>query len=70
MTKKRRGDPETRRLIDELLTQAGMIMEDASVAALVRNSVAGRLHNRIGELEKSAAAVASILGAARALLDG
>lgn len=58
------------RLIGELLTRTGMIMEDASVTALQRKSLAGSLHNRIGELEKSAAAIASIVRAARALLDG
>lgn len=70
MTKKRQEDPETRCLIGELLARVGMIMEDASVAALLRNSLAGNLHNRIGELEKSAAAITAIVRAARALLDG
>lgn len=70
MTKKRRADPETRLLIGELLTRAGMIMEDASVIALLGDSLAGSLHSRIGELENSAASIMAIMRAARALLDG
>ena len=70
MTKKRRADPETKRLIGELLARAGMIMEDSSVTALLSNSLAGSLHNRIGELENSAASITAIVRAARALLDG
>ncbi len=70
MTNKRRGDPETRRLIEELLTRAGMIMEDASVTALLHKSLTGSLPNRIGELENSAASITAIVRAARALLDG
>lgn len=68
--RKNRADPETKRLIGELLTRVGMIMEDALVTALLRNSRAGSLRNRIGELENSAASIASIVKAARALLDG
>ncbi len=69
MGKKRRADPETTRLIDELLTRAGMIMEGASVTALLRDSLGASSRNRIDELENSAASIAAIVRAARALVD-
>ncbi|MDQ3482670.1 MAG: hypothetical protein M3448_04605 [Pseudomonadota bacterium] len=47
-----------------------MIMEDASVTALLHKSLTGSLPNRIGELENSAASITAIVRAARALLDG
>ena len=70
MDKKRRADPETMRLIEELLTRAGMIMEDASVNALLRDALAGSLTDRVDALEKSAASITAIMKAARAFLNG
>ena len=61
---------DTERLIDELLTRVGMIMEDATIIALVRSSEAGDVRRRIECLERLAASITSLVNAARALIDG
>lgn len=70
MTEERVPDAETARLIEELLTRVGMIMEDASVIALVRDAVEGGLDQRIEQLERSAASIHLLVGAAKALFGG
>ena len=61
---------DTGRLIDELLTRVGMIMEDATITALVRSSEAGDVRRRIECLERSASSITSLVNAAKALIDG
>ena len=63
-------DGETARLINELLTRMGMLMEDASIAALMGDSCGGSLVERVSILEVEITRMKSIADAARALLDG
>lgn len=58
---------DTERLIDELLTRVGMIMEDATITALVRSSEDGDVRRRVSCLEHSASSITSLVNAARAL---
>ena len=60
---------ETGRLINELLTRAGMIMEDATVTALVQSSEGGDVRKRIECLERSASSIGSLVKAAKAIYD-
>ena len=59
-----RIDPETARLINELLTRLGMLMEDASVVALV----SGNSAERIRFLDVQTTRMRSLCVAAKALL--
>jgi ribosomal protein L12E/L44/L45/RPP1/RPP2 len=61
---------DTERLINELLTRVGMIMEDTTVTALVRSSKGGDVRRRIKSLERSASSITSLVNAAKALTDG
>ena len=67
-------DPElpadTERLINELLTRVGMIMEDATITALIRSSERGDLRKRIMSLEGAACSTCSLIKAAKALHEG
>ena len=59
-----RIDPETARLINVLLTRLGMLMEDATVAALLN----GNLAERIRFLDAQTTSMRSICVAAKAHL--
>lgn len=63
-------DPETARLINELLTRVGMFMEDASTLSLLRDSCGGSVTERVNTLEDAITNMASICAAAKALLNG
>lgn len=63
-------DPETARLINDLLTRLGMMMEDASTTALLRDSCGGSLQARVTGLEVEIARMKPISEAAKALLSG
>ena len=63
-------DPETARLINELLARLGMLIEDASTPALLRDSCGGSLAERVRLLEAQIARMQSICGAATSLLNG
>jgi hypothetical protein len=63
-------DPATARLINELLTRLGMLMEDASSQALLSDSCGGSLGKRVSILEVDIARMKSISKAAKALLSG
>lgn len=63
-------DPDKRRLIDQLCTQAGMIMEDCSAAAIgSRENSENDLSQRLGKLAADAKKTTTLLDAARALLE-
>lgn len=63
-------DPETDCLINELLARLGILMEDASTTALLRDSCGGSLAERVGVLEVEINRMKSVCAAARALLNG
>ena len=63
-------DAETTRLISELLTRVGMMMEDASTVALLRDSCGGNVLTRVTVLDEEIARMKSISEAAKALLNG
>ena len=63
-------DPETVRLINELLTRVGVLMEDASTLALSRESCGGSLVERVRILEVEITRMKLIADAAKALLKG
>jgi hypothetical protein len=63
-------DAETARLINELLTRLGMLMEDASTAALLQESRGGSLSERVKILQAEVTGMKSIAEAASALLNG
>ena len=63
-------DRETARLINELLTRVGTLMEDASSSALLRNSYGGSLVERVKFLETEITRMKLIIGAVKALLSG
>lgn len=63
-------DPETARLINELLTRLGMLMEDATSPALLRDSCGGSLAERVRMLDFQITRMMSISAAAKALLNG
>lgn len=56
------------RLINELLTRVGMIMEDVSLTALLRDSYAGDLPARIAALLTATKQITVLISAAEALL--
>jgi len=60
-------DAETARLINELITRLGMLMEDASTAALLQESRGGSLSERVKILQLEITRMKSIAEAARAL---
>ena len=62
-------NPGTALLINELLTRLGILMEDASTLALLRNSCGGRLAERVRLLDVEITRMKSIFDAARALLN-
>ena len=62
-------DPDTERLITELLTRVGIIMEDASVISLVSHGTSKNLGKRIDTLDHSAGAISALVRAARTLRD-
>ena len=70
MDKRDQIDGETTRLINELLTRVGLLMEDASTSALLRDSCGGSLAERIRILEVAIARMKLIGDAAKALLKG
>lgn len=62
-------DPDTRRLIDELCTRAGMIMEDCStVAVTTRRLDDTELVARLGALADDARNIGALVDAARCLI--
>jgi hypothetical protein len=62
-------DDDTRDLIAQLFTRAGMIMEDASpVALLAGTGDHAALEEAVVAIEQSAEKVAALAGAIRALL--
>lgn len=63
-------DPAAAPLINELLTRLGMLMEDASTTALLRDSCGGSVAERVRTLEDAVTKMESICAAAKALLNG
>ncbi len=63
-------EAEKIRLINELLTRAGMLMEDASTLALLSDTCEGNLAERILLLELQVTRMKSICDGAKALLKG
>ena len=63
-------EPETARLINELLTRLGILMEDASTPALLSGFRGGSLAERVRVVEVEIARMKSICAAAKALLNG
>lgn len=63
-------DPETARLINELLARLGMLMEDAITPALLLDSRGGSIAERVIVLEVEITRMKSISDAAKALLNG
>ena len=63
-------DHETPRLIAELLTRLGALMEDTSTTALLHDTCGGSLQERVNFLEVEIARMKSICAAAEALLNG
>jgi len=70
MFKPEQIDPETTRLVNELLTRLGMLMEDASTPALLSVSCSGSLADRVRVVDVAVARMKSICDAAKALLHG
>ncbi len=70
MDKPNQIDAETACLINELLARLGILMEDASTSALLRDSCGGSLAERVGVLEVEINRMKSICAAAMALLNG
>ena len=67
MTKQDPLDPDSERLINELLTRIGIIMEDASVIALISDGTPKNLGKRIAALEHEAVAISALVRAAKTL---
>jgi len=63
-------DPATARLINELLTRLGMMMEDASPIAVLRDACEGRLAERVRFLDLEITRMQAISAAATNLLNG
>ena len=63
-------DPETARLINELLARLGILMEDAGTSALLRDSCGGSLAERVRLLAVEITRMQEISDAARMLLNG
>lgn len=61
-------DEDTRSLVEQLCTRAGMLMEDASVLALVRAASLDDLHLKVKRSRFAVRQMDQILGAADALL--
>lgn len=70
MDERKQINQETRRLIDELLTRLGALMEDTSTKALLHDSCGGSLQERVNLLGVEIARLKSIRAAAEALLNG
>lgn len=62
-------DAETARLINELLTRVGMLMEDASTPALLSDACNGSLAERVRVLDVAVGRLKTILDATKALMD-
>lgn len=62
-------DEETARMITDLLTRVGTLMEDVSTSALLRDSCGGSLEERVRILEVEITRMKLIVGAAKALLN-
>ena len=63
-------DQETSRLINELLTRLGALMEDASTTALLQDYCGGSLQERVNLLKVEIARMEAMCAAAEALLNG
>ena len=63
-------DPETVRLINELLTHLGMSLEDTSATALLKDSCGGSLSRRVKMIEAETTRMQFVCSAATALLKG
>ena len=61
-------DEETRLLVEELCTRVGMLMEDASVQALVRAALLDDLHLKVERSRFAIRQMDRLLSAAYALL--
>jgi len=61
-------DAETARLINELLTRVGMLMEDASTPALLSDACNGSLAERVTVLDVAVGRSKTLLDAAKALM--
>ncbi len=62
-------DRDAERLINELLTRVGIIMEDVSPTALLNDSYAGDLRARIRAVLRATKQIAALITAAEVLLD-
>jgi hypothetical protein len=62
-------DDETRILIEQLCTRAGMLMEDTSAEALVRSLSMGDLRTKIEQIEYAVCNMGRLINAAKALLN-
>ena len=63
-------DPESARLINELLAHLGMLMEEASIPALLSDSCDGSLAGRVKMLDFEITRMKSICAAATVILSG
>ena len=70
MDERNQIEPKTARLINGLLNSLGMLMEDASSLALLRDSCGGSVAQRLRMLEDAITKMGSICAAAKALLNG
>ena len=62
-------DRDAERLINELLTRVGIIMEDVSPTALLQDSFAGDLPARIKAVMSATKRMTALIAAAEVLLD-
>lgn len=68
MAKTRTLDSDTQDLVEQLCTRAGMLMEDASVNALLRGSSAAQLRAKVQKSRLAATQMLRLLDAAAALI--
>lgn len=62
-------DRDAGRLINELLTRVGIIMEDVSLTALFNDAYAGDLRARIGAVPSATKQMTALIIAAEVLLE-
>ena len=60
-------DPDDLELIGHLCTRIGMVMEDASVIAIMTSGQSDRIRATLPELTTAANVIAALLGAAAAI---
>ena len=63
-------DEDTRALVEQLCTRAGILMEDTSVQALIRAASLDDLHSKVVRSKSAVGGMDRLLNAAYALLQG